>query len=224
MRLLLVEDNPDMADVVARGLADDGHTAELVATGEDAIALACSSAYDVILLDVSLPGIDGFETCSRLRAEGVLIPILMLTARDASEEIVNGLEVGADDYVTKPFDMVELVARIRALARRAEGRTSEMLVAGDLRLEPGTRRVWRGDSEVVLSQREFTLLEALMRRTGEALSRNHLIEHAFDHAMDGQSNVIDVYIGYLRQKVDRPFGRASIETVRGLGYRLNPEA
>jgi two-component system OmpR family response regulator len=180
--------------------------------------------YDAIVLDVMLPGISGFETCRRLREAGVWSPVLMLTARDAVEDRVAGLDTGADDYLVKPFSFAELLARLRALARRGEPERPCLLSVGDLTLDPATRAVRRGDEEIPLSAKEFALLETFMRRPGEVLSRLHLLEHAWDFAYDARSNVVDVYIRHLRRKIDEPFGRSSLETVRGAGYRLRVEA
>jgi len=209
-----------MAALLRRGLSDEGHAADVAGQGEDAVWMAGAHSYDAILLDVTLPGIGGFETCRRLRAAGVWAPVLMLTARDSVEDRVAGLDAGADDYLTKPFSLAELHARLRALVRRGAAERPTELVVGDLRLDPASRRVWRGETEVELSPKEFALLETFMRRPGEVLSRLQLIEHAWDFAYDNRSNVIDVYVRYLREKLDRPFGRASLETVRGAGYRL----
>jgi two-component system OmpR family response regulator len=182
--------------------------------------MAAAAPYDAIVLDVMLPGIDGFETCRRLRADGVWTPVLLLTARDAVEDRVAGLDGGADDYVAKPFSFAELSARLRALVRRGAKERPALLEAGDLRLDPATRRAWRGDEAIDLSTKEFALLEAFMRRPGDVLSRLDLLEHAWDYGYENRSNVIDVYVRYLREKIDRPFGVKSIETVRGAGYRL----
>lgn len=221
MRVLVVEDEPKMAALVRRGLVDEGHAADIAGAGEDAVWLAEAHPYDVVVLDVMLPGIDGFETCRRLRAAGVWTPVLMLTARDAVEDRVEGLDAGADDYLTKPFSLAELFARLRALARRGDVERPTELVVGDLRLDPATRRVWRGQTEVHLSPKEFALLETFMRRPGHVLTRLQLLEHAWDFAYDNRSNIVDVYVRYLREKLDRPFGCASFETVRGAGYRLS---
>ena len=183
--------------------------------------MAASTTYDAIVLDVMLPGIDGFETCRRLREQGIWAPVLMLTARDAVEDRVAGLDGGADDYLTKPFSFAELLARLRALARRGPVERPAVLEVGDLRLDPAARRVWRGDSEVSLSAKEFQLLETFMRHPGEVLSRYQLLEHAWDYDYENRSNIVDVYVRYLRDKIDRPFGRSSLETVRGAGYRLD---
>jgi two-component system OmpR family response regulator len=223
VRVLVVEDDPKMARLIGRGLRAEGDVVDVAGSGEDAVWAAGSTAYDAIVLDVMLPGADGFQTCRRLRDRGVWAPVLMLTARDAVEDRIAGLDGGADDYLTKPFSFAELRARLRALVRRGAPARPTVLDVGDLRLDPATRRVWRGTTEIALSQRELALLEALMRRPGEALSRLELLEQAWDHAYENRSNVIDVYVRYLREKVDRPFGRATIETVRGHGYRLRED-
>lgn len=220
MRVLVVEDEPKMARLLRRGLQDEGLAVDVAARGEDALWMAGSSEYDAIVLDVSLPGIDGFDTCRRLRDDQVWAPVLMLTARDAVDDRVAGLDSGADDYLTKPFSFAELLARLRALARRGRVEHPAVLEVDGLRLDPATRRVWRGDAEVALSAKEFALLETFMRRPGEVLSRLQLLEHAWDYDYENRSNVVDVYVRYLRQKIDRPFGSDSIETVRGAGYRL----
>jgi two-component system, OmpR family, response regulator len=220
MRVLIVEDETRMAALIRRGLVEEGHAADVAAAGEDAVWMAEAHPYDAIVLDVMLPGLSGFETCRRLRNGGVWTPVLMLTARDAVEDRVAGLDAGADDYLTKPFSLAELLARLRALVRRGGVERPTELVVGDLRLDPASRRVWRGDAEVELSPKEFALLETFMRRPGQVLSRLQLLEHAWDFAYEHRSNVVDVYVRYLREKVDRPFGESSIETVRGAGYRL----
>ena len=211
-----------MAGLVRRGLVEDGHAADVTAQGEDAVWMAEAHPYDAIVLDVMLPGLDGYETCRRLRTAGVWTPVLMLTARDGVEDRVAGLDAGADDYLTKPFSLAELLARLRALVRRGGVERPTELVVGDIRLDPASRRVWRGKSEVSLSPKEFALLETFMRRPGQVLSRFQLLEHAWDFAFESRSNVVDVYVRYLREKLDRPFGRSSFETVRGAGYRLSP--
>ena len=222
MRILVVEDELKMASLVRRGLTEEGHAADVAARGEDALWMAQAHAYDAIVLDVMLPGLSGFETCRRLRNAGVWAPVLMLTARDGVEDRVAGLDVGADDYLVKPFSFAELLARLRAVARRGSVERPTELAVGDLRLDPATRRAWRGSVEIQLAPKEFALLEAFMRRPGEVLSRLQLLEHAWDFAYDNRSNVVDVYVRYLREKIDRPFGVASLETVRGAGYRLRP--
>jgi two-component system OmpR family response regulator len=223
MRVLVVEDDPKLAALLGRGLREEGVAADVTSSGEDALWMAGSTDYDALVLDVMLPGIDGFEACERLRADGVATPVLMLTARDAIEDRIAGLDGGADDYLVKPFAFGELLARLRALARRGPVARPAVLEAGSLRLDPATRRVWRGGVEIELTQREFALLEALMRRAGEALSRFELLEAAWDSSYENRSNVIDVYVRYLRGKIDRPFGASGIETVRGHGYRLRPD-
>jgi two-component system, OmpR family, response regulator len=220
MRVLVVEDEPKMAGLVKRGLEEEGIAVDISGRGEDAVWMAGSTEYDVVVLDVMLPGLDGFEVCRRLRADEVWTPVLMLTARDAVEDRVTGLDGGADDYLVKPFSFEELLARLRALARRGSAERPAVLEAGDLRLDPATRRARRGDVEITLSQKEYALLETLMRRPGVVLSRLQLLEHAWDDTYENRSNVIDVYIRYLREKIDRPFGTDTIETVRGVGYRL----
>ena len=221
MRVLVVEDEPKMAALVARALREEGHPTDHAARGEDAVWMAVASPYDAIVLDVMLPERDGFEVLRELRSRKVWTPVLMLTARDAVTDRVDALDSGADDYLTKPFSFAELLARLRAIARRGPVERPTMLEVDDLRLDPAARRVWRGDTEIELSTREFALLELLMRRAGQALSRVQLLEGAWDIAFESRSNVVDVYVRYLREKIDRPFARSSIETVRGVGYRLN---
>jgi two-component system, OmpR family, response regulator len=220
MRVLVVEDELRMASLIRRGLVTEGLAADIAATGEDALWMAQAHEYDAIVLDVMLPGINGFETCRRLREDGIWLPVLMLTARDSVEDRVAGLDTGADDYLVKPFAFAELLARLRALARRGDPERPSVLEVGDLRLDPASREVRRGDNEIRLSAKEFALLETFMRRPGEVLSRLHLLEHAWDFAYENRSNVVDVYVRHLRQKIDVPFGRRSLETVRGAGYRL----
>ena len=220
MRVLVVEDEPKMAGLVKRGLEEEGIAVDVAGRGEDAVWMAGSTEYDVVVLDVMLPGLDGFEVCRRLRADEVWTPVLMLTARDAVEDRVAGLDGGADDYLVKPFSFEELLARLRALARRGASERPAVLEAGDLRLDPATRRASRRGTEIALSQKEYALLETLMRRPGVAMSRLQLLEHGWDDSYENRSNVIDVYIRYLREKIDRPFGTDTIETVRGVGYRL----
>ena len=224
VRILVVEDKVKLATVLRRGLRKEGLAADIAASGEDAVWMAESTPYDAVVLDVMLPGIDGFETCRRLRSSAVWAPILMLTARDRVDDRVAGLDAGADDYLTKPFAFRELLARLRALVRRGAGERPTVLAAADLRLDPAARRVWRGETEVALSQKEFAILEALMRHPGEVLSRLDLLECAWDRAYENRSNIVDAYIRRLRDKVDRPFGSHALETVRGAGYRLREEA
>jgi two-component system, OmpR family, response regulator len=224
MRFLIVEDELKMAGLIRRGLTEEGHAADVATTGEDALWMAEAHPYDAIVLDVMLPGRDGFETCRELRKAGVWTPVLMLTARDAVGDRVSGLDAGADDYLSKPFSFAEFLARLRALVRRGTVERPTELVVGDLRLDPAGRRTWRGETEIPLSPKEFALLETFMRRPGQALSRLQLIEHAWDFAYENRSNVVDVYVRYLREKIDRPFGASTIETVRGVGYRLRDDA
>jgi two-component system, OmpR family, response regulator len=220
MHILVVEDEPKMARLLQRGLAERGNTVEVAPTGDAASEIATAGDFDVVLLDVALPGIDGFEVCRRLRAARVWVPVLMVTARSAVEDRIRGLDTGADDYLVKPFSLEELLARIRALARRGPVVRPTVLTVGDLTMDPATRRVWRGEREVPLSAKEFSLLETFMRRPDQVLTRDQLLEHAWDMAYEPRSNVIDVYVRYLREKIDRPFGRRTLETVRGIGYRL----
>ena len=224
VRVLVIEDEARLADVVAQGLREEGHAADVAGRGEDALWMAQAAAYDAILLDVMLPGADGFEVCRRLRELGVWSPVLMLTARDAVEDRVNGLDAGADDYLLKPFSFEELLARLRALVRRAPAERPSVVQVGDLRLDPASRQAWRGEVELDLSPKEFALLELFMRRPGRALSRSELLDGAWDLAFERRSNVVDVYVGYLRAKIDKPFGSDSIETVRGVGYRQRASA
>jgi two-component system, OmpR family, response regulator len=220
MRVLVVEDEIKMASLIRRGLRSEGLAADVAIKGEDALWMAGSTPYDAIVLDVMLPGIDGFETCRKLREEGVWSPVIMLTARDAVDDRVAGLDGGADDYLTKPFSFAELLARLRALARRGAVERPAVLEVDGLRLDPAARRAWRGEREVSLSAKEFRLLEVFMRHPGEVLTRYQLLEQAWDYDYENRSNIVDVYVRYLRDKVDRPFGISQLETVRGAGYRL----
>ena len=223
MRLLVVEDELKMAGLLVRGLREDGHAVDVARTGDDALWMGQAVEYDAVVLDLMLPGLDGVSVCRAWRENGVWTPVLMLTARAGVEDRVAGLDAGADDYLPKPFSFAELNARLRALARRGVSERPAVVEVGDLRLDPATRQIWRGDVEIQLSTKEFALLETLMRRAGLVLSRLQLLEHAWDYAYENRSNVVDVYIRYLREKVDRPFGRESIETVRGAGYRLRKD-
>jgi two-component system OmpR family response regulator len=223
MRILVAEDQLKMASLIRRGLVEEGYAVDVVPDGGEAVIRATATEYDVIVLDVMLPTLDGFEVCRRVRAGGVWSPVLMLTARDAVEDRVEGLDAGADDYLTKPFSFAELLARLRALSRRGPVERPALLEVGSLRLDPSTRRVWRAGQEISLSVKEFALLETFMRRPGQVLDRFDLLEHVWDYAYENRSNVVDVYVRYLREKVDRPFGVASIETVRGAGYRLRED-
>jgi two-component system, OmpR family, response regulator len=223
MRVLIVEDEAKMAGLIRRGLTREGMSVDVAGTGEDALWRAEATEYDAIVLDVMLPGIDGLEVCRRLREAGVWAPILILTARDAVRDRVAGLDGGADDYLTKPFSYAELLARLRALVRRGGSERPAELAVGGLRLDPATRRVWRGKVEVELSAKEFALLETFMRRPGQVLSRFELLEHAWDYEYENRSNVVDSYVRFLRQKIDKPFEVESLETVRGAGYRLRED-
>ena len=223
MRVLVVEDEAKLGSLLARGLREEGYSADLADRGEQALWMAQAVPYDAIVLDVMLPGLDGYAVCRRLRDDGVWSPVLMLTARDAVEDRVAGLDVGADDYLTKPFSFEELLARLRALTRRAPVERPAVLAVGELRLDPAAHRAWRGATELDLSAKEFALLELFMRRPGRVLSRSQLLDGAWDMAFESRSNVVDVYVRYLREKVDRPFDCDSIETIRGVGYRLSAE-
>jgi two-component system OmpR family response regulator len=223
MRVLIVEDQVRLARLLLRGMRNEGWAADVTHRGEDALWMAGSTPYDAVVLDVMLPGIDGMETCRRLRADGVWAPIVMLTARDGVEDRVAGLDGGADDYVIKPFSFTELLARLRALVRRGNSERPAVLSAGALRLDPASRRVWHRDTEVELSAKEFAVLEVFMRHPGAVLSRLELLEHAWDAGYENRSNIIDAYVRRLRSKIDRPFGSNLLQTVRGAGYRLSSE-
>jgi len=220
MRILVVEDEPLLAQGLRAGLAADGFAVDVALTGVDGLWLAREEPFDAIVLDLMLPGVSGYELCRTLRAENNWTPILVLTARDGEQEEVAGLDAGADDYLTKPFSHAVLVARLRALLRRGARERPVVLSAGDLRLDPASRRVWRGDTELALTSRELSLLEFLLRRRGEVLSKREILAHVWDFDFDGDPNIVEVYVRHLRDKVDRPFDRATIETVRGAGYRL----
>jgi two-component system, OmpR family, response regulator len=223
MRVLVVDDEPKLSALVARALREEGHAADVAAHGNDALWMAQAAPYDAIVLDVMLPGLDGFEVLNRLRARDVWTPVLMLTARDGIRDRVGGLDAGADDYLTKPFSFDELLARIRAIARRGPVERPTIVEVGDLKLDPAGRRAWRGEVELSLTAREFAILELFMRRPGQALTRLQVLEGAWDMAFESRSNIVDVYVRYLREKIDRPFARTSIETVRGVGYRLRED-
>ena len=221
MKVLLVEDEAKMARLLATGLREEGFAVDVAGTAADAVWLATEHEYDVVLLDVMLPDGDGFEVCRRVRESDTRTPILMLTARDAVPDRVAGLHAGADDYVTKPFAFDEVLARLHALGRRGRTDRSDQVTVAGLRLDPRQRRVWRGDVEIeVGGARAFAVLEALMRRSGRVLTRDELVHLAWDQALEPRSNIVDVCIKSLRDKVDKPFGTTSIETVRGTGYRI----
>jgi two-component system OmpR family response regulator len=224
MRVLIVEDKPKMADLLRRALRGEGLAADVASRGEDALWMAAASRYDAVVLDIMLPGIDGIQTCRRLRAEGIWTPVLMLTARGRLADRVAGLDGGADDYLTKPFELAELMARLRALIRRQPVERPVILEVGDLRLDPATRQAWRGAQPVELPAKSFALLEVFMRQPGVVLSRFELLEGAWDSGYENRSNVIDQHIRTLRDRIDRPFGRRSLETVRGGGYRLRADS
>jgi len=220
MRVLIVEDDVKLAALIRRGLTAVGISADVVPDGEQGLVRAGATTYDVIVLDVMLPGKDGFEVCRELREERNWAGVLMLTARGAVKDRVAGLNAGADDYLAKPFSFAELIARVRALARRGAVERPVVLEVGDLRLDRATLRAWRGDTPIDLSGKEFALLEVFMRRPGEVLSRFELLEQAWSYDYENRSNVLEVYVRYLREKIDRPFHRDSLQTVRGVGYRL----
>jgi two-component system OmpR family response regulator len=223
MRVLVVEDETRMARLLKRGLEEEGHAVDIATDGPEGLWLATENDYAAIVLDVMLPGFDGFELCQRLRAAGVWVPVLMLTARDAVADRVRGLDAGSDDYLVKPFSLLELAARLRALARRDDRVRPAVLAEGDLKLDPASKRAWRGKNELRLSPKEFSLLELFLRHPGTVLTRSQILEAAWDFAYDGTSNVVDQYVTYLRKKIDVPFGRHDLETVRGMGYRLRHE-
>jgi two-component system OmpR family response regulator len=224
MRVLVVEDEVKMAGLLKRGLEEEGYAVDVAQTGAEAVWAGTENPYDAIVLDVMLPDLDGFEVCRQLRARNRWAPVVMVTARDAIHDRVVGLDAGADDYLTKPFSFAELFARLRALMRRGAGERPAILTAGELALDPAAKRVNRGGRAIELTPKEFALLEYFMRHPGEALTRTRITEHVWDFAYDGDSNLVDVYVRYLRDKIDRPFGIATIETVRGTGYRLRAES
>jgi len=224
MRLLVVEDAAKVARLLERGLSEEGFAVDVVASGSDAVWMATEHEYDAIVLDVRLSDIDGFEVCRRIRSAGRWAPVLMLTARDSVQDRIAGLDAGADDYVTKPFAFAELLARLRATARRGRAARPVVLRCGDLALDPARREVWRGGAAVDLTAKEFAILECFMLRPGQVLSRSQLIEQVWDFDFSADSNLVDVYLASLRRKIDRPFGTSSLETVRGVGYRLREPA
>jgi two-component system, OmpR family, response regulator len=221
MRILVVEDEPKLARAVARGLEREGYAVDIAGRGDEALFQARVYDYDAVVLDVLLPEANGFEVCETLRGEGCWSPILMLTARDRVEDRIRGLDAGADDYLVKPFAFGELLARLRALIRRTPTERPAVLRVGDLVVDPATRSVTRADESVDLTAREFAVLEFLARRPGEVVSRTQMIEHVWDRNFEGASNIVDVYVGYLRRKLEQPFGRPLIRTVRGAGYVLD---
>jgi len=222
VRVLVVEDEARMAGLLKRALQEEGHAVDIASDGPEGLWLAKENAYEAIVLDVMLPGLDGIQLCRRLRESGSWVPVLLLTARDSVGDRVRGLDAGADDYLVKPFSLLELAARLRALARRGDRPRPAVLAEGDLRLDPAAKRAWRAGTEVQLTPKEFALLEFFLRHPGRVLTRSQIIEAVWDFAYDGGSNVVDQYVKYLRRKVDIPFARHDIETVRGMGYRLRP--
>jgi len=220
MRVLVVEDEVRMAGLLERALREEGHAVDVAADGPEGLWLATENAYGAIVLDVMLPGLDGFQLCRRLRQSGRWVPVLMLTARDAVGDRVRGLDAGADDYLIKPFSLIELAARLRALARRDDRSRPVILAEGDLKLDPAAKRAWRAAAELHLSPKEFSMLELFLRHPGHVLTRSQIIEEIWDFAYVGGSNIVDQYVNYLRRKIDVPFERHDIETVRGMGYRL----
>ena len=220
MRILVVEDESKMAGLLRRGLGEEGYAVDVARDATDALWAATENPYDAVVLDLMLPDRSGLDVCRDLRQRGQWVPVLILTARDAVPDRVAGLDAGADDYLTKPFAFSELLARLRALVRRGPSERPTVLEVGDLTLDPAARTVVRAGTPVELTSKEFAVLELFMRHPDEVLTRARILEHAWDFAYDGDSNVVDVYVRYLREKIDRPFGRNSIETVRGAGYRL----
>ena len=222
MRVLVVEDEPKIAAAVKRGLAAEGYAVDVAHNGVDGLWMATENRYDAIVLDIMLPGKNGYLVCAELRAAGIWTPVLMLTAKEGEFDEAEALDTGADDYLTKPFSFVVLAARVRALVRRATRSVPSPSAAGDLRLDPATHRCWRGDVEVALTAREFAVLDYLMRRAGEVVPKGEILQGVWDEEFEGDPNIVEVYIRHLRRKIDEPFGRAAIETLRGAGYRLHP--
>lgn len=223
MKVLLVEDEPDIADAVCRGLEAEGFVTQVAHNGVDGLWMAQEETYDVIILDIMIPQLSGYDVCRRLRADGSLVPILMLTAKDGEYDEADALDLGADDFLSKPFSFVVLLAHLRALMRRAPAERSPLLTVGDLQLDPSSRRCWRAGTEIVLTSREFALAEFLVRRKDHVVNRKQIGEHVWDADLLTESNVVEVYIGYLRKKIDLPFSTPLIETVRGAGYRLRDD-
>jgi two-component system OmpR family response regulator len=220
VRVLVVEDEKRLAAGLKKGLEAEGFATDVALNGTDGLWMARENPYDVIVLDIMLPGMNGYQVCATLREDEVWTPILMLTAKDGEFDEAEALDTGADDYVTKPFSFLVLVARLRSLIRRGAGERPAILEAGDLGFDPGSREAWRGDIKVVLTAREMALLEFLLRRKGEVVSKGAILEHVWDYDFEGDTNIVEVYVRHLRNKLDRPFGRCALETVRGVGYRL----
>ena len=223
MRVLVVEDEKRLAEAVRNGLEQEGLAVDLALNGDEGLWMARENDYDAIILDLMLPGRNGFQICSDLRAEGIWTPILMLMAKSGDLDAAEALDTGADDFLTKPFSFVVLLAHLRALMRRGGRERPTVLTAGDLRLDPAQHRCWRGDEEIELTPRQFSLLQFLMSRAGEVLSKTEIVEHVWDFAFEGDLNIVEVYVGYLRKKIDAPFGRNAIQTIRLVGYRLDPD-
>jgi two-component system OmpR family response regulator len=223
MRVLVIEDEKRLAEAVRNGLEQEGLAVDLALNGDEGLWMARENDYDAIILDLMLPGRNGFQICSDLRAEGIWTPILMLTAKSGDLDHAEALDTGADDFLTKPFSFVVLLAHLRALMRRGGRERPTVLTAGDLRLDPAQHRCWRGDEEIELTPRQFSLLQFLMSRAGEVLSKTEIVEHVWDFAFEGDLNIVEVYVGYLRKKIDAPFGRNAIQTIRLVGYRLDPD-
>jgi DNA-binding response OmpR family regulator len=223
MRVLVVEDEKRLAEAVRNGLEQEGLAVDLALNGDEGLWMARENDYDAIILDLMLPGRNGFQICSDLRAEGIWTPILMLTAKSGDLDHAEALDTGADDFLTKPFSFVVLLAHLRALMRRGGRERPTVLTAGDLRLDPAQHRCWRGEEEIELTPRQFSLLQFLMSRAGEVLSKTEIVEHVWDFAFEGDLNIVEVYVGYLRKKIDAPFGRNAIQTIRLVGYRLDPD-
>lgn len=221
MRVLVVEDEVRLAAGLKKGLEAEGFATDVALNGTDGLWMARENPYDAIVLDLMLPGLNGYQICAALRQEGNWTPILMLTAKDGEFDEAEALDTGADDYVTKPFSHVVLLARLRALIRRGAAERPPVLEAGDLRLDPAARRAWRGEVELELTAREMAVLEFLLRRKGQVVSKTEILEHVWDYDFEGDVNIVEVYVGHLRNKLDRPFGRHALETVRGAGYRLD---
>jgi len=223
MRILVVEDERRLASSLRAGLEAEGFAVDTAYDGQEGLWMARENDYDAIILDLMLPGRNGFQICSDLRAEGIWTPILMLTAKSGDLDHAEALDTGADDFLTKPFSFVVLLAHLRALMRRGGRERPTVLTAGDLRLDPAQHRCWRGDEEIELTPRQFSLLQFLMSRAGEVLSKTEIVEHVWDFAFEGDLNIVEVYVGYLRKKIDAPFGRNAIQTIRLVGYRLDPD-